>query len=57
MKAEIKIKAWEADGILWEFYSYTSGNVEPLAKHSHDDYQFGLSLDCQGEYFYQGAIY
>lgn len=57
MKAKIQVRAWEADGILGEFYSYTSGSVEPLPKHAHYDYQFGLSLDCQGEYFYRGALH
>ncbi len=53
--AEISLSAWESDGILIERYVYTLGSVEPLPKHSHEDYQLGLSFDCQGEYYYRGA--
>jgi AraC-like DNA-binding protein len=55
--ATISVKAWESDGILLERYAYTSGSVEPLPKHSHEDYQFGLSFNCQGEYYYRGAYH
>jgi AraC-like DNA-binding protein len=55
--AEISIHAWESDGILLERYAYTSGSVEPLPRHSHEEYQFGLSFNCQGEYHYRGAYY
>ncbi|PSB09638.1 hypothetical protein C7B76_25025 [filamentous cyanobacterium CCP2] len=54
--AEISVQAWESEGILLERYAYTSGAIEPLSKHSHEEYQFGLSLNCQGEYFYRGAF-
>ena len=53
--ATVSIQAWESDGILLEQYAYTAGTVTPLPKHSHADYQFGLSFDCQGEYYYRGA--
>ncbi|MEW6492616.1 MAG: AraC family transcriptional regulator [Cyanobacteriota bacterium] len=53
--AKVSVKAWESEGILLERYFYTSGAVEPLPKHSHNEYQFGLSFDCQGEYYYRGA--
>ncbi|NEQ42551.1 MAG: AraC family transcriptional regulator [Leptolyngbya sp. SIOISBB] len=53
--AQISVKVWEADGVLLEHYAYTSGTVEPLPKHAHAEYQFGLSFDCQGEYDYRGA--
>ena len=53
--AIVSVQAWEADGILVEKYAYTSGTVEPLPKHTHAEYQFGLSFDCQGEYRYRGA--
>lgn len=36
--ATISVQAWESDGILLEQYAYTSGSVEPLPKHSHEDY-------------------
>ncbi|MGD1853164.1 MAG: helix-turn-helix domain-containing protein [Leptolyngbyaceae cyanobacterium] len=53
--AMVSVHAWEADGILLERYAYTSGTVVPLPKHAHSEYQFGLSLDCQGEYRYRGV--
>ncbi|NJN86299.1 MAG: AraC family transcriptional regulator [Leptolyngbyaceae cyanobacterium SL_7_1] len=53
--AQISVQAWESDGILLEKYAYTSGSVEPLLRHSHEEYQFGLSFNCQGEYHYRGA--
>jgi AraC-like DNA-binding protein len=55
--AEISVSAWESDGIFLEQYVYTSGSVEPLPKHSHEEYQLGLSFDCQGEYHYRGAYH
>jgi AraC-like DNA-binding protein len=54
---KITIKAWESEGLLLERYTYTSGSVEPLPKHSHHEYQFGLSFDCLGEYYYRGALH
>jgi AraC-like DNA-binding protein len=56
-KCKISISAWESEGLLVERYTYTSGTVEPLPKHSHNEYQFGLSCDCLGEYYYRGAHY
>jgi AraC-like DNA-binding protein len=53
--SEISVHAWTADGILVEQYAYTAGSVEPLPKHSHEEYQFGLSFNCQGEYHYRGT--
>jgi AraC-like DNA-binding protein len=55
--SEISVQVWESDGILLERYAYTSGFVEPLPKHSHETYQFGLSFDCQGQYQYRGAYH
>ena len=55
--AEISVNAWESNGILLEQYAYTLGSVEPLPKHSHEEYQLGLSFDCQGEYHYRGAYH
>ena len=55
--ATISVQAWEADGILLERYAYTAGAVTPLPKHTHNEYQLGLSLDCQGEYHYRGAYH
>ncbi len=53
----VTVKAWQLEGILLEKYSYTIGAVEPLPKHSHQEYQLGLSFNCQGEYFYRGAYH
>lgn len=53
-QAEIVVNAQEIDGILLEQYTYTSGAVEPLPKHAHEEYQFGLSFNCPGEYHYGG---
>lgn len=54
-QAKITVKAWQKKGILLELYDYTAGSVEPLPKHSHDEYQLGLSFNCQGEYYYRGS--
>ncbi|MEO0455757.1 MAG: AraC family transcriptional regulator [Cyanobacteria bacterium P01_A01_bin.114] len=53
--SHVSVQAWQADGVLLEQYAYTAGSVEPLPKHAHVEYQFGLSFDCPGEYFYRGA--
>ena len=54
-QAKITVKALQNKGILLEEYDYTAGLVEPLPKHSHDEYQLGLSFNCQGEYYYRGS--
>ncbi|MBD2058167.1 hypothetical protein H6F88_19495 [Oculatella sp. FACHB-28] len=46
--ADISVQAWQSDGVLLEQYCYTAGTVEPLPKHCHEEYQFGLSFDCAG---------
>ncbi len=56
-QAQVTVKASQFSGILIEKYSYTSGSIEPLPKHSHHEYQIGLSFNCQGEYFYRGAYH
>ncbi len=53
----ITVKTSQLSGILLEKYVYTAGTVEPLAKHSHQEYQLGMSFNCQGEYFYRGAYH
>ena len=55
--AKIAVQAWQSPGILLEHYRYTAGTVELLPKHSHAQYQFGLSFDCQGEYYYRGSYH
>lgn len=55
--AEISVRAYESDGLLLEQYAYTAGLVEPIPGHSHEEYQFALSLDHQGEYTYRGEVH
>lgn len=55
--SKIAVKVWKLAGILLEQYDYTVGSVEPLPKHSHQEYQLGLSFNCQGEYYYRGAYH
>jgi hypothetical protein len=50
-----EVRAWLVEGLLLEHYVYPSGVVEPLPRHAHAEYQFGLSLDHAGEYRYRGA--
>lgn len=56
-QSQITVKAFQLQNILLEKYSYTAGTVEPLPKHSHQEYQLGMSFNCQGEYFYRGAYH
>ena len=56
-QAQIKVSTSQLPGILIEKYSYSAGAVEPLPKHSHQEYQLGMSLNCQGEYFYRGCYH
>ena len=53
----ITVKTSQLSGILLEKYAYTAGTVEPLPKHSHQEYQLGMSFNCQGEYYYRGAYH
>ena len=57
IQAKITVLTSQLPGILVEKYVYSAGRVEPLPKHSHHEYQLGMSLDCQGEYFYRGAYH
>lgn len=56
-QAKLTVKARQLEGILSEKYIYTAGSLEPLPKHSHQEYQLGISFNCQGEYFYRGAYH
>ena len=56
-QAKITVKTSQLPGILIEKYLYSAGAVEPLPKHSHQEYQLGMSFDCQGEYYYRGAYH
>ena len=41
--AKIAVKVWQLPGIILEEYAYTAGSVDPLPKHSHPEYQLGIS--------------
>jgi AraC-like DNA-binding protein len=53
--AKVIVKAWQFGALLLEHYNYTPGFVEPISKHSHNEYQFALCPDWEGEYNYRGA--
>ena len=53
--AEDSVAAWLHGGVLFESYRYTPGPVEAPPKHSHEEYQFGLSLNTPGQYRYRGG--
>lgn len=55
--AKLTVKASQLPGILLEKYCYTSGSLVPLPKHSHHEYQLGLSFNRQGKYYYRGAYH
>ena len=57
LQSQITVKASQLQNILLEQYIYSAGSVEPLPKHSHQEYQLGMSFNCQGEYFYRGAYH
>ncbi|MDJ0743854.1 MAG: AraC family transcriptional regulator [Xenococcaceae cyanobacterium MO_167.B27] len=56
-QAKVTVKVSQFPNILLEKYIYTAGSIEPLPKHSHQEYQLGLSFNCQGEYFYRGSYH
>ena len=48
-----RVRAWSGgEAVFLESYLYAPGPAESLPKHSHDEYQFGLSLNFPGEYRY-----
>jgi AraC-like DNA-binding protein len=51
------IQGWSWQAMLFELYSYAPGPAEALPKHAHDEYQFCLSVDFPGEYYYRGTYY
>lgn len=51
------IKVWQFQGLLLESYHYAPGPAATLPPHSHEEYQFTLSLTHTGEYYYRGASY
>lgn len=51
-----RIRGWShGEGVFLESYVYAPGPAESLARHSHEEYQFGFSLNFPGEYGYLGA--
>lgn len=53
----MKVNAWQFQGVLLESYYRPPGASEPLPRHSHEEYQFTLSLTHTGRYYYRGANY
>jgi AraC-like DNA-binding protein len=51
------IRVWSWQDLLFELYAYAPGSAESLPKHVHDEYQFCLSVDFPGEYYYRGTYY
>jgi len=49
------VTAWLRDGALFEQYTYAPGPASSVPTHSHDEYQWSLTLDFPGEYRYRRA--
>ncbi|MEM7594561.1 MAG: AraC family transcriptional regulator [Cyanobacteria bacterium P01_A01_bin.83] len=56
-RSQILIEVSQLPNILLEQYNYSAGAVQPLSRHSHQEYQLGMSFNCQGQYFYRGAYH
>lgn len=56
-RSNVVVQTFQLPGMLIEKYFYSAGTVEPLPKHSHHEYQLGMSFNCQGEYYYRGAYH
>ena len=56
-QAQHTIKGWLFQDSLLEFYRYAPCPPEWMPTHTHSEYQFCLSLDCPGEYYYRGTHY
>lgn len=55
MKKGLDIEAWTyGEEVVLEAYRYAPGAATQDEAHSHDEYQFCLSLDFPGEYRYRG---
>lgn len=58
MGGQLAIKAWTfGDDVVLEAYRYAPGPAARDEAHSHEEYQFCLSLDFPGEYRYRGAAH
>jgi AraC-like DNA-binding protein len=55
MSSTPPIRAWVADGVLYEAHDYEPGPAGELPRHAHAEYQLGLSFGFPGEYEYRGA--
>ncbi len=49
------VEAWNDQGCLNELFRYAPGPADSTVRHSHDEYQFCLSLNFPGQYFYRGV--
>ncbi|MEO0408777.1 MAG: AraC family transcriptional regulator [Cyanobacteria bacterium P01_A01_bin.135] len=49
------IQAWQVGGVLIEYCYYPPSFGVPLPKHSHIEYQLGVSTDTSGGYRYRGT--
>jgi AraC-like DNA-binding protein len=54
---QIKVEAWEENGLLLERYQYSEGWCNPLPFHAHTEYQFAVCVNEPGSYFYRGSSY
>ena len=55
MEKQLTISAWaHGENVVLESYRYAPGPAARDDKHSHEGYQFCLSLDFPGEYSYRG---
>ena len=54
-QADVEIKARKRGDLLFEYYAYSRGRVEPFPAHSHPEYQIALSIDSSGRYDYRGS--
>jgi hypothetical protein len=52
-----EVQAWERAGILFETYTYDPGPGSSLPVHTHEYYQWCLSVDFPGYYHYRGTRY
>lgn len=55
MSSHHRIQAWNRLECLLEMYDYAPGPASSTVRHSHDEYQFCLSLNFPGTYFYRGV--
>jgi AraC-like DNA-binding protein len=49
------VEVWERAGILFEIYAYDPGPQAALPVHTHEHYQWCLSVDFPGCYQYRGT--